>query len=478
MSTASRYWRFVRIDGTGKAETRPIEELRRFFHQQFPEVSEKEEVPHAKIQHRLLNLFQGVGDVSHATTSHLAGWCLRCFISHQIKQVCAYLAAQFGSTHGFTRDDLLSCVLNDELNPPQRAMQTPFVSLGMEILQTFDPSRGSLETWTNRLVKHNSELNAFLLEHGVYLVSDWAILNDTKPKQLERIFSQFHCLSTVQIKQAVLLLESYHAVYRRDRLSALESGCMGPCPPPTVYQMHQMADYILKQPPIQELEVNRQGLAPEVTLAQLQNIAELLRRYRIHVRGGQLNRDSLTDPEVNRQAESIQSCNANNDEDEQTEFLKSYLQEFNTALERAIERVMIARSTKLERKGSQKVEQFIQALGMFHCQGRAMGEIASEIGLQAQYQVTRLLNLKQLRADMRRHMLNFLYGSVANLAKDYADPERLHNLDRQLEAILSEQVEKVMYEAEAEGSHARGHPLHSQFAQKLCEYLRRTYNNC
>jgi hypothetical protein len=48
--------------------------------------------------------------------------------------------------------------------------------------------------------------NAFLLEHEVYLVSDWAILNDTSSKQLQRIFSQFHHLTSQEIQQAMQLL--------------------------------------------------------------------------------------------------------------------------------------------------------------------------------------------------------------------------------------------------------------------------------
>ncbi len=37
-----------------------------------------------------------------------------------------------------------------------------------------------------------------------------------------------------------------------------------------------------------------------------------------------------------------------------------------------------------------------------------MGEIATIIGLQAQYQVTRLLKLKELRADIRHKMLQIM----------------------------------------------------------------------
>lgn len=499
MSAASRYWRFVRIDGTGRDETIAIEQLRAFFQQQFPEFIHLEDLPDVEVQRRLLDLYREVEAVGDATISHLAGLCLRCSISNQIKQACTYLAAQFGNTHGFTRDDLLPCVLNDQLNLPipplsrggqgevhslprgrRGGVRNSFISLAVEILQTFNPDRGNLETWTNRLVKHNRELNAFLLEHGVYLLSDWAILNDTKLKQLERIFSQFHCLSGMQIQQAALLLESYHAVYRCDRLVLLESGFRGPCLPPTVYQLQQIANHMLTlqmgrgSRSNSSVSRDRQSLSADVILAQLQDIAELLRQYRIHARGGTRTYKSITTPEVSRHVESIQSGNPSDEEDEQTEFLKSYRREFVAALDRAIRQAIGDRITQLQRKNPQKSQQFIKALRLFHCQGLAMSVIAGEVGLQAQYQVTRLLNLKPLRADVRRQMLNTLYDSILNLSRNYADPERLQNLDREIEAFLNKHVEEVIEEAEAESSHARGHPLRSLFAQRLCQYLKQT----
>ncbi|EDX78320.1 hypothetical protein MC7420_8058 [Coleofasciculus chthonoplastes PCC 7420] len=66
-------------------------------------------------------------------------------------------------------------------------------------------------------LKQHRELNRFLLEQGVYLISDWAILNDTTPNQLSRIYRDFHHLTDREIQQARILLRSYHSIYRRDR---------------------------------------------------------------------------------------------------------------------------------------------------------------------------------------------------------------------------------------------------------------------
>ncbi len=120
--------------------------------------------------------------------------------------------------------------------------------------------------------------NAFLLEHEVYLVSDWAILNDTSSKQLQRILSQFHHLTSWEIQQAMQLLESYHAVYRAQRLRARQAGVKG-CQPPTTEQLRQMQERLSTQ-------TNR--MCPETLLAQLEEMASRLRQYRLHVRGGSL----------------------------------------------------------------------------------------------------------------------------------------------------------------------------------------------
>jgi hypothetical protein len=128
--------------------------------------------------------------------------------------------------------------------------------------------------------------NAFLLEHEVYLVSDWAILNDTSSKQLQRIFSQFHHLTSQEIQQAMQLLGSYHAVYRAQRLRARQAGIKG-CQPPTTEQLRQMQDRLSTQ-------TNRM-ICPETLLAQLEEMASRLRQYRIHVRRGSLAVSLLKD---------------------------------------------------------------------------------------------------------------------------------------------------------------------------------------
>ncbi|HEY9602146.1 MAG TPA: hypothetical protein V6C85_11085 [Allocoleopsis sp.] len=114
-------------------------------------------------------------------------------------------------------------------------------------------------------------------------ISDWAILNDTKSKQLERILTEFYRLSNPEINQACSLLESYHAVYRRNRLeqrrnqrSLDQPRINRGCPPPTAIQLHEIAQRMHAKAGIR--------LQAEQVKTQLHDLAKRLRQYRHHVR--------------------------------------------------------------------------------------------------------------------------------------------------------------------------------------------------
>lgn len=470
MGTASRYWRLVRIDGTGGCKVEAIASLTAFFRQEFPEVAGGGEVQDALIQRRLLDLLKIEGN-----NSLMAEGCLRCFISNQIEQVCVQLEEQFGREHGFTRYDLFSFVLDDvDVAIPHQqgnSRQGAYKSLATEILQTFNVERGSLSTWATQLTKHHQELNGFLLERGVYLISDWAILNDTTPKQVQRIFSEFHHLTTVEIQQACILLGSYHLVYRRDRLKLRQTGGGGKCQPPTDRQLEQIAQYLVAKLG-QELRGNL-DLSTEYILTRLQDMAGKLRQYRIYVRCGTAQIDSIDDPEIRRQAENNPSPKSDSDQsEEQEEFLTFYQAAFLESLDLSLDRVISDRVTNLQRKKPPTDRQFLEALHLFHCQGKAMGEIAAKIGFQAQYQVTRLLKLKEFRADVRQKMLYMLRDRILNQAKIYVDPERLQSLDSQVEIALDEKISEVIQEATDEASNPN-RSSKSRFAQRLCKQLKK-----
>ncbi|WP_110985446.1 hypothetical protein [Acaryochloris thomasi] len=447
MGTASRYWQLVRIDASGQRRVDRIQTAYDFFQEVFGSQVQVDQVADATVQSKLIQFWKTTQNSSPAE------WCLRCFISNVIDQACGQLETQFGRHHGFSRYDLFPFVLNDSY-PPPRQFQGNYQSLASQILQTFKPENGSLVTWTVRRVRCDRNLNKFLLEHGIYLVSDWAILNDTSLQQVERILSEFHSATASEIKQAMDLLSRYHAVYRRDRIQRRQAGLKGRCSEPTANQLSQIA-----------------GSATEagVILAQLQSLAGQLRRYRIHARGGPAPTTSLDQPTNEKgQLPQLAAPVPDQAEDEQNAFLTRYREQFRLSLDEAIGQIL---RKQLESRKPRTAEQFLQALYLFHCRGQSMTEIAPQVNLKAQYQVSRLLKLKDLRADIRRQVLLDLRDRVLQQAKVYADPNRLQQLNGQLDTVLEEQVEEVIQEAAAEASVPRNRPIRSLYARRLCQDL-------
>ncbi|MCU0533500.1 MAG: hypothetical protein MUD14_06355 [Hydrococcus sp. Prado102] len=459
MGLVSKYWNLVSLDATGTRQVNEITLAKAFFQEQFPELVSQTNIPDTAIQSQLLALAR-----AETAIANMAQYCLRCFISSQIEQVCRTIAAQFGTNHGFKASDLFPFVLNDVPNNFRESHQdqpTNYQSLAIQILQSFDPQLASLSTWIAKLVKSQPELNAFLLEHDVYMVSDWAILNDTALDRMERILKDFHGFTAVEIEKARQLLESYHLVYREERRKQRLAGVKGKCSPPSSNQLQAIA---------QQTQLK---LAPEKILSQLQKLADLLREYRIYARTKYLRTQTLETPETQIKAEQYQisTTEPSEEENSQREFLVHYRREFDRALEASLERVIETWFDRIERKDLQKAENFLLALALFHCQGKSMGEIAPLVKLNAQFQVSRLLKLKELRSDVRQEMLKALRDRVLELAQYYANPEQLQNLDRTIEMLLDEEIDRVMQEAEAEANIAKNRSTNSQFASCLCHYL-------
>jgi hypothetical protein len=473
MSFASRYYQLVRLAPTGRSKVVELAIAKQCFFDLFPHITESEPLSETIIQKRLFDTIQEQNEGKQA-----AQLCLRCFISWQISGVCKSLERQFGYSHGFRRADLLVLVLDDD----GKVSPASYQSLSWQILESFNPDRGSLSTWVNLRVKHHSELNSFLLERGVYLISDWAILNDTQPQQLERILMEFHYLSRSEIEQYQSLLKAYHRVYRqarlRDRIRLGTEGVTNPrsrtfnprCQPPTLEQLQKIALHWDVQP-------FAAALVPEAILSPLQHLATLVRQYRIYIHSGSFPAESLDErPESGRslgeRLADPQSIAINETDEEAKQFLDLYRGLFLTCLRNAIATTIETRLQQFQHRQPEKQQQFLRALYLFHCQHQSMSAIAQQLGLQAQYQVTRLLNLKAFRADIRQRLLAELLQSVLEKAKIYSHPDRLKTLETAIEAALTEQIDRELEAAKIEASTAKQFTTHtSRFARQLCDFL-------
>mgnify|MGYP001793407480 CR=1 FL=1 len=455
-----------------------------YFKEKFPDLSEDDEVTDAAI---IRQLWQ---DKSSQVLEdyNLAQICLRCYISQQIYRVCFDLGGRFGISNGFNAEDLFPLVLDDEVMLSQskynksqsgigqynksqsnKSQSNSYKSLATNILQTFDPGKGSLKTWISRYVKQHPEIKQFLMQHGVYLISDWALLNDTNHKQLQRILHKMYQLAPEEIQQSCELLTSYHAVYREDRLQARLQGHTLPCKPPNNQQLQRIS---------QDLQT-RTGITlnEQVILKKLQSSAAKLRQYKIAASGGSMASVAFDKPEIQPAIEAS-LANQTDTNTEQIEFIKLYQEQFFVSLDKAVSEVITDYISRSQGKRKSLEKEFIKGLHLFHCEGKSMNQIAPEIGFKKQYEVTRLLKLNQFRADIRQSLLINLSSSVMEIAQEFTDCDRLQNLDKQVESILDEQISTIIQEAESEVRNpVRNKPLRNLIARRICSYLNNQDNN-
>ncbi|MEO0405846.1 MAG: hypothetical protein AAF289_00700 [Cyanobacteria bacterium P01_A01_bin.135] len=445
--TITHYWTFAYLSASGEVRHKPMESARDWFKQRCQDLLAKSDLPHRAIQRRL-----------KTESDPLAKFCLRCFISQQIVYACQELAQRFGQAHGFSRRDLLPFVLDDDslINPRP---QTGYRPLATQVLESFDPQQSNLSTWTARLVRQKSDLNAFLLEHGVYLISPWAILNDTKQTQLEGALGDFHQLSTAEVKQADALLEGYHAVYRQERVEQRRSGR---CTAPSTDQLRRIAAYLLEEYVL--------SLSERQVMQQLQVLAQRLRAYRIYNRSKVFPTETLDNPDQKVSVDALPAPDEDTDDGSEA-FLKQYRQELQSSLDEALAAVVEQRVAYLTKRKGGEPRKFLDGLRLFHCMGEVMGAIALKLGYTRQDQVSSLLKLKHLRADVRHHLLILLRDRILPLAQTLSTPATLKDLDQRLDQALDEQTNAIILEAKAEASRRRDGPLKSLFSRRLCQYL-------
>jgi len=440
MEDTSKYWTLVRLNGFGGYRVDELAIARAYF-SQLPDLLPEE--PKNPILTQLFPKYQ-LGNAA-------AELCLRCFISHCILQECQSLVRQFGNYYHFDISDLLPYVLDDD-----GLLANNYVPLAYQILQSFNPATSSLNNWTGRLVRQNAELNRFFMEQGIYLISDWAILNDTKPEKLRRVLIEFYQWASAPSEQAALILESYRLVYLSDRIV---QGAKGKCTDPTPDQLQRIASALHTK--------SNQTLSPESIFNQLQLLAKKLRQYRLE--RYRSSAQSIDIPEISREAE--QQLNSRVSEtDEAQQFLHAYRPQFLACLDAALEKVVSDRLTKF--KTTTQTKQFYTALQLFHCQRLTMTAIAEQLNLPRQDSVSRLLKVKDLRTDVRLHMLPCLKTYVLEVAQEYT-PTRLQGFDEQIETALSEQIEQIILVETKQAQTARNYLTGSLFSERLCAYLDR-----
>lgn len=443
MRDRSHYWSLVKINiGDGRHRIQAIVPAQEFFLRQFPNSTSLSS--DRSVQEQLLSHTQ-------TATGLKAELCLRCYISHPILVACQRRARLFGGGDRFTYCDLLPFVLNDE----GRLDFGNYIPFSLEILRSYRPGQGSLAGWAELRVKRHPELNQFLLEWGLQLSSDWALLNRAKLDHLEPLERS--------------LVQVFHAVYRRDRPQ--QRLARQKCAEPTSAQLMQMLEQLREQQILL-------GRADEL-LHRLRQIALKLRQNEIWGRRGAPLAESL---ELELNGEVIErelpdpASTLDPEETERLELQTFCRQQLLTYLDAAIQRGVSDRLAALKRSSRRAhlAPHFLPALRLLYIESKSQTAIASLLGLKDQSEVCRMLDLKSVVSEVRRLTQEQLLVSLLEKAKQLGliqeplQPDYLTNLMQQVECFVDE---TVFAEAASELRVSKNRVMKSLYAQRLCQIL-------
>lgn len=480
MAALSSYWTWVSLDRLGGHHRLLLPDTKDAVETQVSHWSEvtgsvAESQPQSTIQSHKHRQIQGA--LLHYWQHHPQdcrtrnGLC--CYISHQLNRCCTDIAQAFGQKGGFTRGDLLPYVLMERrslhhlpLGFPVPLETDPLLPLLLKILNTFEPSKGSLSTWTQQLFKSDRLIKQFLLDHGIEQVTDWSLLNNATPGRLQRIFGTLN-LSKAELDSAVVLLGGYHCHYRDVMLTQRKPGSRRPFPPPSPAQLQVMANHL------------DQSFTPETVLGALHQLAtwmrqaQLLRRSQFQPVSKLQGADNATDlagGDTNR-GDTLE-------DDPITMLVRSRQGLFHECLREAIATVIEhrlvlfqpkAKTPKSIAKAQQKQDHFLEALALFHCEGKTMADIARLLGLTDQPRVSKFLALKALREDIGRNLLSLLQQKLAPLTTSSYDAKTLKEMEQRIQNVVSQVFESLETEARREAHDGLHLERQSLLAQAVCK---------
>jgi hypothetical protein len=468
METTSRYWQLCQVSLTRARagyETRSLPLAQAFLQDQASTALQA-------IQATLLSQFRSKQPEITPTHRAQAGLCLRCYISHPILKACQTIAHLFSGDHQFTYHDLLPFVLNDDgkalivldqdgkthlkLEDAGTPQPTAFKIFAVEVLRTFKSDSAtsmSLGNWAFLQTKRYPELKAFLSEFGFQHLSDWALLNRVRPKQIEQLAARDRHL-----------VEAFHTVYRRDRRQQRgHSKCLDP----TIAQLTEMQRL---------LEVaGLPRITPDEILKALKQVAQQLRQYDIWSHRTPLE---VQNPESGHYELRHDLPTDDHDEfdGEQQEFLEFLQQQLPLALANAVEQGIAAHRVQLEksRKYAPFAASFVVGLQRYYCEGLSLREIGPQLGMSSWDQTRRILNPGDLLTQVRRLTVQQVFDQILNkaqalgLASTPPEPSYLKTLSEQLEAFVDAEI---FAEAATEIKAGKHRSLNSIYAQHLKRYF-------
>jgi transposase len=480
MNVASRYWNICRVNSA--SEKRGYEfRVVPIAQGTLKQILETSDGHHDTLQSALLAQFRTEGSSLNPIDRAQAGLCLRCYVSEPILRACQRIDRLFRSSQSFTYRDLLPFVLNDDgetlvildndhktqliLGHDQQPQPTNYKFFTVEVLRLFrtnsQPSM-SLDNWTYLQTKQQPELKAFLSEFGFQHLSDWACLNRARPKQLQ-------CLTEHDQR----LVESFHAVYRRDRRMQQSQVGRKKCPEPSPAQLQEMQTWLQQQ--------NITIATPTELLKNLKQIAQYLRQLDVWS-----SREAL-EIEVSEDGYSIDrpdliQASINESDLEQQELLEFFHQQLTQSLTRAIEQEIQKAITRLQQSKRYQpfASQLIPGLKLYYEQGVSLKEIAPVLGMTSKDQAGRILNLGELLNHIRINTVQQLLDRVLEKAQEKGltqlppHPDYLKAILEQVEAFADAEVFRAATEELRAG---KNRSMDSPYAQQLCRYLNHLHHS-
>lgn len=471
MENTSRYWKICQISLSNRrsgyeCRSLPVAEI--FFHSQFSDAS----TARTSIQTTLLSQFQDQQSSLDSTQRAQAGLCLRCTVSYPILKACQKIDSLYSGDKQFTYHDLLPFVLHDDgkdliildtdgktqvkVNPSGRQQPTAFKTFTVEVLRTFkaeSPTSMSLDNWAFLQTKQCSDLKNFLSEFGFQHLSDWALLNRVRPKQIEQLAERDR-----------LLVEAFHAVYRRDRR---QQNDVGKCLDPSTAQLLEMGNKLEEH----ALFI----LTPADVLKALKQVAQQLRQHDIWScrTSLEVQNDENGNYELRHDLPAHPSNEIDGEEQEFLQFLHDQLKIVLTSTIAQGIQTQIAQLQKSKRYAP-FAEFFIHGLQLYYCKGLSLKDIGPQLGMSSWDQTRRILNPGELLSNVRRLAVQQLLELILEQAqsKGFAsmppEPNYLKTLMEQIEAFVDAEI---FEDAVSELKAGKNRLMDSTYAQQLKNYI-------
>ncbi|MGB3558517.1 MAG: hypothetical protein WBA24_08225 [Geitlerinemataceae cyanobacterium] len=491
----NRYYTIVRLDpaagGSGYKRQR-IKLAENYFFQRYSQLRDDEVLGEdfdRQIQTEFLSeLEENIGtdgDSIDVLGTSTAALCLRCYLSYFVLFSCQAFVTKFSNNDTrFELAELLALVLTDDGKVVEKSGNDRFQMESLQILRDYlkrDRSlRKSLGGWTYLRIRQNQAIEDFLLERGIYLESNWGILNATSVTALKKVLEEDkigQLCAISSIKKATAILQSYHTIYRGDRR---EKRQYGRCQPPTDSQLQRIiSDLKLRG----EMEIS-----PSTLMSQLNSIAQQLRDYRIACENPLGRGESLDaiDPETGQnKLDSLANPDEDSDfeiEAKQRDSLRQFLQEKTlVCLDWGIDRGFQDLLEAVGKKSSHLINFIKPALRLLYCYQISQTEVAKQLNL-TQSQVSRQIKplapklFDRARYRTQENLIQNILNRVKNwkIVDDPTQRDYFDNLVQQVELFLQQ---SIFIEREADLKDARTRTAESPYVKHLCLYLDRDRKN-